>query len=104
MATAGTLGEIVISVLGSISTVNTPVAVSPLIEVNITEKVVSPSKLGASVSIGSTVKVQPLPSMLRVTDASFAASTPVASPQVIARLPSSTCSKASISSVRLAAT
>ena len=73
------------SVSPPILTVKVPVAVSPPVDVKATEKVVSPCKPAARVSIGSTVKVQPLSvwlGVLRVTEVSFVLSTLVASAQV----------------------
>ena len=70
---------------GPTFTLNVPVAVAPA-AVNTTEKEASPCKLGAKSSIGSTVKLQPLPVELRVTEASRRASTNVASAQVMVAL------------------
>ena len=65
---------------GPMFTVKTPVVVSPPVEVNSTENVVSPWEAGARVSTGSTVKVQLWAPVPRVT-AILVLSTPVGSPQ-----------------------
>ena len=54
-----------------------------LFMVNGTEKEVLPCRFAARLSIGSTVKEQPLPEVLRVTEVSLVVSTPVASAQVM---------------------
>ena len=92
---------------GPISTVNAPVAVSPPSEMKITLKEVSPRADAARSSTGSTVKVQPSSvslGVLRITEVSFAVSTPKASEhETVQKASSVTYRRASISKVRLLA-
>ena len=82
---------------GPMFTVKVPLPIAPLEEMKATLKVVSPCKPAAKVSIGSTVKLQPL----RVTEVSLVLSTPVALAQVTVLGPSSAYSAALITKVRL---
>ena len=64
-------------------TLKIPSVVTPLLEVNGTVKVAAVAcRVADKVSIGSTVKMQPVPVVVRATEVSLVASTLVASPQV----------------------
>ena len=63
-------------------TVKTPLTMPPTLDLNGTVKVASPCWAGVRVSIGSTVKMQPVPVVVRATDVSRVVSMLVASPQV----------------------